>query len=167
LRILEAIQTFIDLAESEAASEGRLGRADDAARIARKLTKVAVMLADAGLLPFGDDDESWVETAFDAGWLPPEMVEEFLERVDNPVCDDPDCECHGDDAAVCEDCGADLSPSEDDVVATLVIGDHGVRVGIDGLCEEHGDRLASALFAVADAYVSDDDDDDDFLVDEA
>jgi hypothetical protein len=72
----------------------------------------------------------------------------------NGVCDDPDCGCH---EACCDDCGADLGFTDDDVIVTLRVGDNGFAVNVEGpICQDHGDALVADVFDLAHKHFGDD-----------
>ena len=160
IRILDALQHHIDATVT--ATEGRSlsTDAEDHARVAAKLAGVLESLRAVGahfdvapddspsVPPFIDDD-GWVFEWDGDEWElvtyvgdDPEIRAD-LGLDDDGVCDDPDCPCHAD---VCDDCGADLGFTDDDVIATLRVGDNGFAVNVQGpICEEHADLLRTDL----------------------
>ena len=184
MSIRHAIEAYVAKAIEHVDDDDLTCAGEDAAKVARILSDVAINLAtlDAQnedepifVVP-GDvaiDHDGFVWRFEDTEWSivdyvgdDPSLAADFAAR-DDDGCDDPDCPCHDtgpcDDPeclcnAVCDDCGADLSPGPDDVIATLRVTDHGALVNVEGLCDEHAESLVADLFELAHRHFGGDED---------
>ena len=181
MSIRHAIEAYVAKAIEHVDDDDLTCAGEDAAKVARILSDVAINLAtldaksttdDPAFVGPGDvviDHEGFVwRFDGDVEWDivdyvgdDPEIQARF-EGCDDPTCpchdtgpcDDPECLCN----ATCDDCGADLSPGPDDVIATLRVTDHGALVNVEGLCDEHAESLVTDLFELAHRHFGGDED---------
>ena len=182
MSIHAVIDAYVAKAAEHIDDDDFTGQAEDAAKVARILSDVAVNLATLATLDASrSDDPAFVgpgdvvidHEGFvwrfdgDVEWDiidyvgdDPEIQARFDDDgplYDDPSCDDPCCPCHDDDDCTCDDCGADLGFTDDDVIVTLRVGDNGFGVNVEGpICQEHGDALVADVFDLAHKHFGDD-----------
>jgi hypothetical protein len=183
LSIRYAIDAYVAKAVEAVDDDDLSCAGEDAAKVARILSDVAVNLATLDAqepTPVFIDEDGYV-WAHDGGeW---DIIDYLGDELHDPkcgypegdgrypdcscndelaaseyVCDDPDCDCH-DEAACCDECGADLGFTDDDVIVTLRVGDNGYAVNVEGpICETHADSLRADVFDLAHKHFGDDED---------
>jgi hypothetical protein len=177
LSIRYAIDAYVAKAVEAVDDDDLSCAGEDAAKVARILSDVAVNLAtldaprsdDPVFVGPGDvviDHEGFVwRFDGDVEWDIVDYVgddPEIQARFDDDAplsCDDPCCPCHDDvcDDCTCDDCGADLGFTDDDVIVTLRVGDNGYGVNVEGpICQDHGDALVADVFDLAHKHFGDD-----------